>query len=213
VTEATTTRRSSVEVRERLTAAASDAFNETGYGAKTKDIAQRAGVAESLIYTQFGSKTELFRVAVISSFTDAIEEWAASWEGATVDGDTAAMTDSYVRAVYEMARSHRPLLRELMARSDQKDQTLATLAQEVSRRFANSLGRVQRVVRLAAVARGYPLDYSVTLAIATAMIVSTAVFEDWFLPDECKDAPPERLITEMVALCMYGVSQRPPATS
>ncbi|MFE3000546.1 TetR/AcrR family transcriptional regulator [Nocardia sp. NPDC059246] len=202
-------RRSSEEVRERLLQAAREAFADIGYSAKTKDIARQAGVSESLIYTQFGSKSELFRVAVVSTFTDAIEDWVTRWEGTVVEADIAAMADSYVRAVYDVARTHRHLLRELMTLPQHADPTFATLAKEVSRRFANSLGRVQRVVRLGAMARGYPLDDSVSLAVATAMIVSTAVYDDWFLSDEIKGASPDRLMNEIVSLCLYGITGRP----
>lgn len=206
--EETQTRRSSGTVRELLLGAARTTFDNEGYGAKTKAIAELAGVAETAIYTQFGSKANLFRAAVVSSFTEAIQEWVTSWEGAAVDGDIGEMAHSYIYAVYDMAVMHKRILRELMTH-EANDTTLAELAGEVSRDFANALGRVQRVVRLGAIGRGYPHVDGVSLAVTTSMVVSIAVFDDWFIPDESNDATRERLCSEMVSLVLHGITQRP----
>jgi len=81
------TRRSSGEVRALLVEAARELFTEQGYRATTRDIATRAGVAESLIFTRFGSKAELFQVTVVSAFTDFIDDFVTSWEANPVDSD------------------------------------------------------------------------------------------------------------------------------
>jgi AcrR family transcriptional regulator len=53
------TRRSGDEIRARMLAAARAIFAERGYaGASTKEIAQRADVAEVLLFRHFGNKAE-----------------------------------------------------------------------------------------------------------------------------------------------------------
>jgi AcrR family transcriptional regulator len=58
-------RRSSEEIIDRLIEAACDEFEHNGYaGAKTATIARKAGVAEALIFSNFGSKAKLFQDAI-----------------------------------------------------------------------------------------------------------------------------------------------------
>jgi AcrR family transcriptional regulator len=210
-TTLSTSRRSSEEVRALLLDSARELFTEQGYRATTKDIAGRAGVAESAIYTRFGSKAELFRLAVISVFTEFIDDWVSSWESRSGHGDIEEIAASYVDGLYDMARRNRRVLRALMSNPADNDPTLRDIAERISRHFANSLGRVQRVVRLGAAARGYALDEPVAIAISTAMVVSTALFDDWFLPDESRQASRERLTGELVALVVHGIAHRPAA--
>lgn len=58
-------RRTSEEIIDRLIEAACDEFEHNGYaGAKTAAIARKAGVAEALIFSNFGSKAKLFQDAI-----------------------------------------------------------------------------------------------------------------------------------------------------
>jgi AcrR family transcriptional regulator len=58
-------RRTTGEIIDRLIEAACDEFEHNGYsGAKTAAIARKAGVAEALIFSNFGSKAKLFQDAI-----------------------------------------------------------------------------------------------------------------------------------------------------
>jgi AcrR family transcriptional regulator len=57
-------RRPKGEPRRLLVESATYLFNERGYAASTRDIAERAGVSETLMFRYFGSKAELFRLAI-----------------------------------------------------------------------------------------------------------------------------------------------------
>lgn len=60
------TRLSAVERRELIVAAAQQTFVEEGYsGARTRVIAERAGITEAILYKHVASKDELFEVAVL----------------------------------------------------------------------------------------------------------------------------------------------------
>ncbi len=207
----TVARRSTEEVRALILAAAAELFAEQGYRATTKDIAARAGVAESLIFTRFGAKAELFQLTVVTAFTDFIDDFVSSCESNPVDSDITEIATSYIDGLYSMARRNRRLLRALMAAPDDTDPALREISARISRHFANSLGRVQRVVRIGAAARGYTLDEPITIAVNSAMVVSTAIYDDWFLPDECRAATRDRLIRELVAVCVHGMAHRPDA--
>ncbi len=56
---------------ERILAAALDTFSQKGFeGAKTRDIAARAGVTLGLVQYHFGTKDELWKAAVERAFAD-----------------------------------------------------------------------------------------------------------------------------------------------
>ena len=57
------------DTRDRILAAAREVFAEHSYeGAATRDIAERAGVAQPLLNYHFTSKDELWRAVVVSLF-------------------------------------------------------------------------------------------------------------------------------------------------
>ena len=61
------------ERRERVLAAAREVFIASGLkGARTKDIADRAGVAEGLLFKYFGTKEQLFDAAILDPLQDIV---------------------------------------------------------------------------------------------------------------------------------------------
>lgn len=87
--------------REQLIEAARDVFLELGYqGARTSDIADRAGINEALIYRHFDSKDDLFEAAVLAplhAFVDRLSPGAAQMVAAANDEERRAV----VRQVHE----------------------------------------------------------------------------------------------------------------
>lgn len=60
------TRLSAPERRRKIIAAAREVFIEQGYsGARTKEIADRAGVTEAFLYRHLASKEEMYEVAIV----------------------------------------------------------------------------------------------------------------------------------------------------
>ncbi len=75
--------------RAQIVEAAREQFVRYGYdGARTKEIAERAGTREGVLYRHFGSKEELFDAAVLQPLTD----WVASASAASseIAGATGA---------------------------------------------------------------------------------------------------------------------------
>ena len=61
--------------RQIILDAARQAFLASGYsGARTRDIAERAGVTEALLYRHFASKEELFEEAIVAP----LDAWTSS---------------------------------------------------------------------------------------------------------------------------------------
>lgn len=76
--------------RAALIEAARRQFEEVGFtAATTLDIANRAGVSETLIFRYFGSKTGLFVEAVLTPMASFISGLVDRWESGTLPGDTS----------------------------------------------------------------------------------------------------------------------------
>jgi AcrR family transcriptional regulator len=116
-------KRQAEQTRADVLAAAADRFNETGWaGTTVADIAEAAGVAVETVYSGFGSKKALLRVAADASLVGDADpiplidrpEFAAMGEGPVEDrvraglgflADTHERTSGLWRAVEEAAQS------------------------------------------------------------------------------------------------------------
>ena len=91
-------RRTTEEVIDRIIEAASEEFELNGYaGATTAAIARRAGVAEALIFTNFGSKAALFQKSIFGPLSAELVDFCASH---MVDGHNQAETFDAERRAY-----------------------------------------------------------------------------------------------------------------
>lgn len=93
------------ETAERILEAALGAFSEKGFdGAKTRDIAARAGVTLGLVQYHFGTKEELWKAAVDRAFAD-LDAGLERIRDETGDQDIVevlrALIPAYVRFVAE----------------------------------------------------------------------------------------------------------------
>lgn len=93
------------ERRQHLLAAAREEFLTFGYqGARTRSIAERAGVTEALLYQHFDSKEDVFEEAVVAPLKRTVEELTSVGAlPATDDDDTLqrAHTHFFVKQTLE----------------------------------------------------------------------------------------------------------------
>lgn len=96
----TRTRLRAEERREKILEAARKVFLESGFaGARTRRIAEEAGITEALLYRFFPSKSEIFRAAVHEPLERFVEELLATT--ADIDPDEGDRRDR-LRQVNEM---------------------------------------------------------------------------------------------------------------
>jgi len=123
--------------RERLLAAAIDAFAERGYDAASiADIAERAGVVKSVTYHHFASKADLYE-AVLASETDGLLRLVAEAlpdEIEDIREATRRLVDAYLGFV-----ESRPDAWRLMVRDAPVDPHLIAVHQRFRRRRAEAL--------------------------------------------------------------------------
>jgi AcrR family transcriptional regulator len=117
------TRRSSEEVRRLLVNAASELFGENGFsGVTTRQIAERAGVSEAILWRQFRTKAALFNVAVTEPIVEFLSDFVQQFRVyADSIQDTEPMlppeygADVFFGGLYDVFREEKSLIMTLLA--------------------------------------------------------------------------------------------------
>lgn len=120
-------RRPTGEPRRLILAAARELFSSRGYSdTSTRELADRAGVSETLIFRYFGSKAVLFREALVVPFVEFVDDWAERNRSGALDhlSDTD-FTKSYITDVYQLFRANRGLLAVVWAADTNEEHVLA----------------------------------------------------------------------------------------
>jgi AcrR family transcriptional regulator len=203
-TEQRRTRRSPQEVRELLLGAARSTFAARGYArSSTREIADAAGVSEALLFRHFGTKANLFELAILDPFQGFIDAY--------VDGRPADITDTppppevpsrdYVATLYELLSQNRELVMALLAaRAYEIDLTAKP-------ELSDALDRLQTVVEVELAQRGLNgVDVPITIRVTFAMVVALAVFQDWLFPPG-KRPSEDRIVDEMVQFMVHGLAR------
>jgi AcrR family transcriptional regulator len=184
-------------------------FTAHGYhGTSTQQIAKEAGVGESVIFRNFGSKAELFETAIARPFTDFVDEWAARWDvDVAADADPREIARSFVEGFFVLANEHRDVLHTLIAaRLKGGDRALAEVAGRVSERLADRLGAMEKVLRHQAEARQLRgLDTPVSVAMTVGSVLSLVLLDDWLFPPHRRRPGKARQIEEATQMLLYGV--------
>jgi AcrR family transcriptional regulator len=202
-------RRAPNEVQALVLEAAHSLFTAHGYhGTKTLQIAEEAGVGESVIFRNFGSKAELFEAAIVAPFTEFVDEWAAKWDVSVArESDPVEITRSFVKGFYALATEHRELLHTLMAaRLKGGDQALAEVAGRVSGRLADNMRVMQKVLLQHGEARHLrDVDAPVSVAMTVGSVLSLVLLDDWLFPPHQRKPGKARQIEEATRMLLYGV--------
>ncbi len=206
------TRRTPEEVRALVLRAAQGLFADHGYhGTKTREIAERAGVAEPVIFRHFGSKAEIFEVSILAPFTAFANEWAESWRiEPLAAADEYELTRTFVEGFYGLALDHREVLRTLMAaRTLGGDAALTEVADRVVVQLADLLMLVRDLLVEHRDARKWDaLDPPVTVAVAFGAILSVVLFDEWVFPVGERRPSRVRQVEELTQMLLNGVAHR-----
>lgn len=212
-TQVRQSRRAPVEVQDLVIEAAHTLFTAQGYhGTKTRQIAERAGVGESVVFRNFGSKAELFEVVILKPFIDFIDEWTAAWSLEPLgSSDPEEIARSFVKGFYGIAADHRELLLTLMtARLKGADEVLAGVAAAVSDQFAVSLKVIRGLLLGHSGARRWEgIDPPATVAVAVGSIMAMVLLDDWIFPAGERRPGRARQLEELTQMLLHGVSHRP----
>jgi AcrR family transcriptional regulator len=192
-------RRSTEEVRARLLAAARELFLANGYEATyAKHIAERAVVAEKVLFANFGSKAGLFDAAFVEPFADLVDRYVAAW--GEEDGSSAIeeRISTFVTALYELAHENRTVLRHAQRREG------SDAHREIVRHLARTIQSVMRVEQ-----HELPgVDQNASLIAVAGMVFGVVLLDDMLTPPGTRRLSRRRMETEITQLILHGVLHR-----
>ena len=196
------TRRPSADIRALVLDAARELFLTQGFEATTtKQICERAGVAEPLLFTNFGSKADLFEVAVLTPIAEFVSDYAASWKDAGA-ASPEERVDAFVQGLYVLARRNRTvLLTALVQRLDRGSGDQRDVLDQVA-------GTLQGLRGVSDLERYEDIDPPAAVAATLGMVLGVALLDDLLFPRNARRPGRDRLIAEMEKLVLYGATRR-----
>ena len=148
-----------------------------------------------MLYRYFPSKAGLFEAAVLAPFDAFVTELVDGWRSASVeDLSTADLIGGFTRSLYQFTATHRGLMITLLAADAHGDDELAG----VRAAFRATIDRVMAQVKADQDARGWAdIDSDVAAPVTIAMIMSSALLDDWLFPAAGEHPGTERLLAEL----------------
>lgn len=173
-------RRRGSEVRGLIAGAARAVFAERGFaGATTREIAERGGVGEVLIFRHFGSKAALFDEVVFAPFDRMIGDFLDLRRTADAPPDRHGGNAQFVESIYPFLQDNADLLQALVKSSFDPGRS-----GEPMRGLDNYFQRAADRMRAQYAREGVAADVAPELCVrfAFGMLASAILFQDWFFP-------------------------------
>jgi AcrR family transcriptional regulator len=198
--------------RSRLLEAARSVFGDRGYrGATTKDIAERAGLTEPMIFRHFGSKAALFEEAAVEpvvAFMDRyVAEWGAREHGAT---DPVREVRDFLSRLFEVMHGDRQLLIAIMT-AGQFDAALEPAAARLQQAFGRIVGMFEGIVETEFTLRGLQTpDRPAFARLLLGIVIALSLHLDWLGigPGE-QEVSFGRMLDEATRTVVFGVTPGP----
>lgn len=192
------------EGRERFLAAARELFAEKHYsGTSTREIAERAGIADALLFRNFGSKSALFAEAVLGP----IREFARTWEefqARAVEMSDVELGYEFVARFYDVLWANRRLIMSYIAESAVDPDILPL---EESPLFVDTVRALVDWCQRAFEDRpATSVDPEIGARASIGMFLSMALFDDWFAGGDVQPRRAE-VIDELVYISRFGITR------
>jgi AcrR family transcriptional regulator len=208
-------RRPPGEARRLLLEAAHDVFTTKGYAnASTREVAERAGVAEGLLFRHFGTKAQLFAEAVLEPFNGFVETFVTTWQAEHLEAQSTVEIEPlhrmYIESLYDTMVDNRDVILAVIAATAFDPEALES---GPAFNLSDVLDKMNPIVE-EEVPRLHlrEFDALVNIRAVVGMVFSLAVLGPWFLPSDSRRPSRKRIVDEITKISMYGVS-RPPGES
>lgn len=199
-------RRAPGEVRELVLEAARELFSTHGYSStSTKRIAERAGVAEALLFRHFGSKAQLFREAVVDPLVEVLQGYADRWLAYDEPHEPRQPVHSFIDTFFGALSDRRGFAMALTGASNYLDDVV----EDAGAALADVVRAIERVLVQEADRFGYEkLNPPVTARVGMGSVLGAAVFRGWIFGATESTVSDERITAELERLMIHGVRGR-----
>ncbi|MGH9036250.1 MAG: TetR/AcrR family transcriptional regulator [Acidimicrobiia bacterium] len=204
---ASPTRRSPGEARRLVIASAQELFATNGYsGTSTRQIAEHAGVNYSILYRNFGTKANLFDLAVVEPVRQFLSRYIEQWADHTELARPADIpARAFIGGLYDVLRENRTLVMALVSahafEADAFDQ------EQPPAPLAELLAGLSDFVAAAAERNGFTwLDPAVAIRFTIGLVLSVAVLDDWLFPAQDRALGRDDFVEEMVQFVLHGIA-------
>ncbi|WP_344600535.1 helix-turn-helix domain-containing protein [Sporichthya brevicatena] len=200
-------RRSTSEVRELLLKAAHDCFQDKGYHAtSTREIAQRAGVTEPMLFRHFGSKSALFERAVFDPFVEFIADFIVR----ASDLDAAAakapqLARHFVGGFFRIFVDHRDLIVTMLGQQDEGGQPRLAASVALDAQFDAFAEVVDSFV---SVEGEQIMDAGLAIRFTLSFLLGTALADGHLFSLSEGDRSPDEVVQEMTDFVLRAIGHR-----
>lgn len=167
--------------RQLLLDAARQIFAERGYrGTSTRDIAEKAGVTEVMIFRHFGTKANLFHEAVVDPFVTFVNDYVVAYRSRP-HGQLSAEEEgrNLYQGLLDVLSSERGVLFALSVAREYGDLP-TTSATKVEEAFEHVFAVLEEVVGTEARERGFEVaNLPATVRAMFSMVLTVALHGDW----------------------------------
>jgi AcrR family transcriptional regulator len=202
-----TTERTSVHGQGRtlILRAAREVFAAKGFkGTSTRDIAKRAQLTEVMIFRHFGTKANLFQEAVITPFTEFMDDYVSDYRSRE-HGKLSPRQEGMAlyTGLFDVLHGERELLLAVMS-AHQYDDLSPEASAQINAAFDRLLALFEEVVATEANERHFSdFDLRATVRAMFAMVLSSALHGDWM--GLGKKVSYKRMIDAMTQLTVRGL--------
>jgi AcrR family transcriptional regulator len=197
-------RRSTVEVRALLIAAAERVFSAKGFAAATADdIATEAGVARSAIWRHFDDKSDLFGAAVLQPFVEFLENYRVAYDTNNPDWGDYEITRTIVEIFYDSCLVHRHAIARIATAGDDLDEaTMSRLEGQFDRFF----DEIMRTTAIQARQRGWVPESGLeqTMRLLFGSIAAIVIFDRPIIFSRNASVDRDGVIDHVTRLFLYG---------
>lgn len=194
--------------RALLLAAAREMFSERGYnGSSTREIADRAGVSEPMLFRHFGNKANLFEAAATGPVIEYIRDWVAEWRAGSRWTTRPILDEArdFYAGLLGVLQPQRELLTALLA-AHRFGQVDADIAERLHMSFEQIMRLIEATLAEDTTAGTFSdTDRAATARILVGMVLSVALHDDWLMADGVDQ---DRMLDEMARLTMLGLLAR-----
>jgi AcrR family transcriptional regulator len=206
-TQRRNSRRAPGEGRRLLLEAAKELFGESGYArTTTRMISERAGVAEALLFRNFGSKAALFTEVTLGPFRQFIDDWKSRHADDGLADSPEQLLSELVGAFYDLFRDNSRLMITYIATSVFDPDVVGLEKAPLFMETIDTLARWSKRDLIEAHAFG-PVDILVANRAYVGMLLSMALFEDWLVTEVGRLPTRDEIVAELSSLILYGVNR------